>query len=80
MKPENVPYIVYESAMARAERRFRSVLVLVVVLIIILFGTNAGWIVYESQFEDKVITAEQDGNGINIVGGEDISYGTEGNN
>lgn len=76
---ENVPYTVYESAMARADKRFRSMLLLVFVLLFILFGTNAGWIVYECQYEDKVISAEQSGSGVNNVGGDGVSYGAEGN-
>ena len=77
---ESVPYTVFESVQARADRRFRLMWALLILMLIALIGTNAGWIIYESQFEDTVITAEQDSEGVNIVGGGDVSYGTEGNN
>lgn len=48
------------------------------VCLALFFGTNVGWIVYESQFE--TISYEQDGEGLNNVNvGEqgDINYGAE---
>lgn len=49
--PEPIPYIAHESAMARAERMAKRLWVVIIVLIVLLFGTNAGWLWYESQFE-----------------------------
>lgn len=54
--PEAVPYIVHESAMARAERAAKRLWVVIILLIMMLVGTNAAWIWYESQFE--TITTE----------------------
>lgn len=48
-------------------------------LVVLLVGSNVAWIIYEAQYEDFSITAEQDGDGINIVGGGDVEYGAEGN-
>lgn len=76
----NIPYIVYEGEMARAERNFKRMWAVVIVLVSLLVATNTGWLVYESQFETVETTqieAEQDGSGVNIVGGGDISYGAE---
>ena len=82
--PESVPYIVHESAMARNERTVRRLWITIVLLIVMLVGTNGAWIWYESQFTDIVTTieAEQDGSGVNIVSGGDLDYGaeSEGNN
>ena len=82
--PENVPYIVHESAMARMERTNRRLWITIILLIVMLVGTNGAWIWYESQFTDIVTTieAEQDGSGVNIVSGGDLDYGaeSEGNN
>lgn len=75
-----VPYIVHESAMARCERTIVRLWVLILVLIVLLVGTNAAWLWYESQFEtvEESITIEADqGDGVNIVGGGDIDYGAE---
>lgn len=78
----SVPYIVHESAMARSERHNKRLWIVILVLIGALIGTNLAWIIYESQFEDiveteTIIEAEQDGTGINIVGGGDVNYGAE---
>ena len=80
MNETNAPYIVYESAMARMERANKRLWIIVIILIATLIATNAGWIYYESQFQTTTIEAEQDGGGVNIVGGGDISYGSEGQN
>lgn len=74
-----VPYIVHESAMARMERLNKHQYVVILVLVIMLCLSNIGWMIYESQFEDFQIEAEQDGGGVNIVGGGDIDYGAESN-
>ena len=80
--PENVPYIVHESAMARTERTAKRLWITILTLIFLLVGSNCLWLYYEMSFEDVVTTttieAEQDGAGINIVGGGDVDYGTEG--
>lgn len=41
---------------AMAERTIKRLWICVLVLIIALIGTNAGWLYYESQFEDVVTT------------------------
>ena len=75
---KDVPFKVYESAQARADRRFRLMWLLIVIMFVALVGTNAGWIVYESTYEDVVMTENtQDGEGVNIIGNGDINYGAE---
>lgn len=75
--PPSVPYIVHESAQARMERTLGRLWAIIVLLIVLLVGTNLAWIVYESQFEDVCVEAEQDGSGVNVVGGGDVIYGAE---
>ena len=77
--PENVPYIVHESSMARMERQIKRLWITVILLIAMLVATNCAWILYESQFSDieTTIEAEQDGSGVNIVSGGDLDYGEE---
>lgn len=77
----NVPYIVYEGEMARAERRDKRQWIAIIVLIVALFASNIGWLIYESQFETYTYT--QDGEGLNnINSGEqgDVLYGPEAEN
>ena len=61
--PASVPYVVHESAMARAERQTKSLVWVIVLLIVLLVGSNVGWLVYESSFDDmtETYTVEQDG-------------------
>ena len=49
--PVSVPYVVHESSMARAERQAKRLIAIIILLIVLLVGSNIGWLVYESQFE-----------------------------
>lgn len=51
-----VPYIVYESEMARLERIIRRQFVLIIIALCFLVGTNICWIVYENSFEEITTT------------------------
>lgn len=60
-----------------AERTIKRLWIIVILLIVLLVGSNVAWIYYESQFEDVVTTVTQeavaDGNSdINLrnVGGD----------
>lgn len=78
-----ISYLSHESAMARMERANKRSFIIILILILALIATNTGWIIYESQFETTettTIDAEQSGAEINIVGGGDVSYGTESQN
>ena len=46
-----IPFAVHESAMSRAERLTKWLVWVIVLLIVLLVGTNAGWLIYNSQFE-----------------------------
>jgi preprotein translocase subunit SecY len=69
----------------RHERREKRLVWVIVLLIVLLVGSNVGWLIYESQFEtvetnETIVEATQDGEGVNIVGGGDVNYGTESKN
>lgn len=83
--PTNVPYVVHESAMARAERQAKRLVWVIVLLIVLLVGSNVGWLVYNSQFEvvEESTVIEQDNeNGYNnYIGNDgDINNGEAKNN
>lgn len=61
--PASVPYVVHESDMARAERQTKSLVWVIVLLIVLLVGSNVGWMIYENSFDDmtETYTVEQDG-------------------
>ena len=69
--PVSVPYVVHESAMARAERVIKRQWIAIILLICMLFGALGLFVWYESQFE--TISYEQDGEGIN-----NVNYGDQG--
>lgn len=73
----------HELDMARMERANRRQWIVILLLIVLLVGSNAGWLYYESQFTDEITTttidAEQDGNGVNTVVGGDYEPKSEGN-
>ena len=80
--PANVPYVVHESAMARAERNLKRLWILIIILILLLVGTNIAWLVYESNFEtveeSEEITVEAGENGIaNYIGNDGDIYNGE---
>lgn len=77
-----VPYIVYDEEMARQERHIKRLIAVIVIVLLMLFGSNIAWLYVWNQYEyvDETIEASQDGSGVNIVGGEDVNYGSDGSN
>lgn len=69
------------------QNRLMSIIKWLVIVNVIVFliaaASNAFWIIREMQMEtetvieETIIDAEQDGEGVNIVGGGDVNYGTE---
>ena len=78
MEERKIDYIVHESILARQERNIKRLWILCIIIFMALVGTNAGWLWYESQFVDEVVTQDVDtGDGAAIVSGiGDIAYGT----
>lgn len=78
-----IPYAAHEGAMARMERTIRRLWVLCIILILLLAGSNAAWIYYESQYVEETLTVTQDSpDGINnFIGNDgDITNGTTNSN
>lgn len=72
MKDEQY-YVDIVSAMA--ERTIKRLWIVILVLIVLLVGTNVAWLVYESSFEEIVateqtVTQETEGGNNNFVGGD----------
>ena len=78
-----IPYYVHEAEMARQERSSRRLMILCVMIFLALVVTNAGWIMYEKQFEDVTITQEgaaDNGSNLTLTGvgsGTINNYGGE---
>lgn len=81
-----VPYIVYEGEMARQERQTKRLIVMLIIMLVLFFASNMAWLYVWNQYEyveeteTTTIDAKQDGKGVNIVGGEDVTYGPDSNN
>ena len=74
-KPSSVPYTVLVDFKETAKANSLKWFIICLVLIVLLVGSNIGWLVYESQFEDVVTTTESydldtGENGNAIVNGE----------
>lgn len=57
-KVANVPFFIHEATVERLERLNKRWFILVLVVFIALIATNAGWIIYESQFETYYYSQE----------------------
>ena len=82
--PENVPYIVHESSMARMERQIKRLWIALIISIAMLFTSGAiftyAWLQYDYSSEETIY--HQDGEDTNIIGdsNEVDNYGAESDN
>lgn len=77
---KDIPYIVYEGELARAERHIKRIWIALIVCIVAFLASNIAWLYYESQFE--TISYSQDGEGLNNIntGEQGDVYGTDSTN
>lgn len=78
---KDISFVAFESVCSRFERTIRRLWILVIILTILLVGTNCAWLWYESQFQ-YVETTEvsqdvntEDGENVVVSGTGDINYG-----
>lgn len=77
---EPVPYGVYEMAQARNERREKRLWIAILLAVALLFASNAIWLHAWMSYDyvSETIEASQDGEGVNIIGGGNVTHGTNG--
>ena len=79
--PENVPYIVHETAMARNERNVKRMIVALIAAIALLFASNALWLWAWNSYDyssEEIIIDSQDGGNANYIGNDgDIVNGED---
>ena len=69
-KAVQIPYYVHEMEMTRLDRINKRIWIILIVIFLAFVGTNAGWIIYESQFETVSVHQEVDsGEGPAVVSG-----------
>lgn len=69
--PETISMYEHEEEMFRMERHSKRLFIVAIVALLLFFGSNIGWLVYEGMFDS--ISYSQDGEGIN-----NINTGTQG--
>lgn len=72
---KSVPYIVFESAIARFDRVLKRMWIVILILVFLLVGTNLAWLYFKSQFEEITTTTttqdvKQKGDTNTFVGGD----------
>lgn len=77
---KDIPYLAFEGVCARFERTIRRLWILVILMTVLLVGTNCAWLWYESQFQYVSTEVSQDvettdGENVIVSGTGDISYG-----
>lgn len=67
-----IPYLAYESTVVRFERTIKRLWALVVLVVVLLVGTNCAWLWYESQYETitQTVTQDADNGTNNFIGGD----------
>lgn len=74
----NVPYIVYEGTMARFERTVRRLIILVGILAVFLFASNAAWLYAWNQYDYEGITVDSENTGnANYIGASGVINNAE---
>lgn len=74
----------HEREMTRLEIQCKRWFIAFLVVLVMLFGSNLAWVIYENQFQDVVVTSDvMTGLGsavVNNAGIGDVSYGQSQNN
>ena len=76
----DVPYIVYEGSMARAERHIKRLVIALIIAIVGIVATNIVWLKVWSSYEyvgnSSEISVDSDGGDANYIGNDgDINNG-----
>jgi hypothetical protein len=64
----SIPFAAHEAEVSRQERQIKRMWIALIVAISMLFASNIGWLIYQSQFDTFSYDYTQDGNGNNIIG------------
>lgn len=76
-KAVQIPYYVHEMEMTRLDRINKRLWIILIVIFLAFVGTNAGWIIYESQFETIKVQQENEDGYNNYIGNDGDIYNGE---
>lgn len=70
-----MPVAVHEASEERHASRYKGLLAVIILLVVLLVGSNIAWLVYESQFETveetyQDVMQEADNGENNFIGGD----------
>ena len=63
----DVPYIVFEGEQARNERHIKRLWIALIILITLMFASNAIWLYAWTLYDYNAVTYTQDGEGFNNI-------------
>ena len=68
--PASVPYAAFESSMSRAERIIKRLVIALIVVIVLTFASNIGWLIYANNNGNmsSSYTVTQSDNPTSIIG------------
>ena len=68
--PASVPYAAFESSMSRAERIIKRLVIALIAVIVLIFASNVGWLIYANNNGNTSsnYTVTQSGNPTSIIG------------
>lgn len=75
-----IPFFAHEEQMARLDSTIKRLWILCILLVVLLVGTNIAWIVYESQFENVVVTQQNEDGYNSYIGNDGDIYNGNPNN
>ena len=68
---KSIPFAVYDCEVARNERTFKKMWSALILMVLLLVGSNVGWLIYESQFE--IVEVYQEASKEEYTDTEDLS-------
>ena len=70
-KNTDIPYIVYEGTIARFERTIRRLILAIIVIVLLLFGSNMTWLYVWNQYDfssEEITIENEDAGNANYMG------------
>lgn len=81
-KPDTVPRFQYEGMESIFLMIIKRLIAALIIAVVLIAASNVAWLIAWNQYEyvsETVTTTQQDGEGVNIIGGGDVSYVPENN-
>ena len=75
MEDKHIPFIAFESEMARHERTIRRLLIALIVAVALIFVSNAAWLWFFNQFDfhtETVMFDTEDGGDNSYIGNDGV--------